>query len=294
MKVPARLRRNICDLHGQAGWEWLGRLPELLERCIAKWSLSPGRRYSNSSYSYITRVTRPDGTPAVLKLSFPGGHAIHEAAALRSFAGRGAVELFAHEPSVAALLLARAQPGQPLAELCAKDDQHATSVAASITRALQTEIHLLTGFPSVQTWQFDLERLSKLAHGHLSALVVDARAVMADLAASSSRHVLLHGDLHQFNILRAGDAWLAIDPKGIAGERECELAPFVLNPLRPDLAEILPRRIAQLCEELALDRHRAWAWTFVRAALAILWSLEDHGDAPAEWIACLRILRSTQ
>jgi streptomycin 6-kinase len=296
VKVPASLRRNILDLHGQAGREWLSRLPELLERCSAKWSLRLDRPYSNSSYSYVTRVTQPDGMAAVLKLSFPDEGAIQEAAALHKFGGRGTVELFAYEPSIAALLLARAQPGDPLAELSAIDDQQATSVVANVARALHREAPSADGFPCTDLWPLEIERLSNIVERNpsLRGLTADARAVVIELAASGSEHVLLHGDLHHFNILNAGEEWVAIDPKGIAGERECEIGPFVLNPIRPDLARILTRRMAQLCEELALDRRRAWAWTFVRAVLAILWALEDHGEAPAEWIECLQILRSIQ
>jgi streptomycin 6-kinase len=37
------------------------------------------------------------------------------------------------------------------------------------------------------------------------------------LAKMSALPVLLHGDLHQDNILSQGDDWLVIDPKGVIG-----------------------------------------------------------------------------
>lgn len=54
--------------------------------------------------------------------------------------------------------------------------------------------------------------------------------LVAELVASPASRLLLHGDLHQFNILAAGKEWLAIDPKGLIGERECEIGPLILNP----------------------------------------------------------------
>jgi len=45
--------------------------------------------------------------------------------------------------------------------------------------------------------------------------------------------VVLHGDLHHFNILSSGDRWLAIDPKGIIGEPEFEPAAYLENKIDP-------------------------------------------------------------
>ena len=129
----------------------------------------------------------------------------------------------------------------------------------------------------------------------LRALASDAASVAAELCSSPAPRVLLHGDLHQFNIVAAGSTWLAIDPKGVIGVRECEIGPLLLNPLAllhaPKTSEILGRRLTQLCAELGLDPQRARAWAFVRAVLAVLWALEDHGEAPVEWIACSQLLR---
>lgn len=47
-----------------------------------------------------------------------------------------------------------------------------------------------------------------------------------ELLASISNEVFLHGDLHHDNILKNDDHWLAIDPKGIIGDAEFEVAAF--------------------------------------------------------------------
>jgi len=44
-------------------------------------------------------------------------------------------------------------------------------------------------------------------------ILIDAK----HLAKISALPVLLHGDLHQDNILSHGDDWLVIDPKGVIG-----------------------------------------------------------------------------
>jgi streptomycin 6-kinase len=294
--VPTAFRRNILELHGTAGADWLERIPELLETCASQWSLSLGPIYSDASYSYVLRVVREDGVPGVLKLSFPGDDVGREASSLQAFGGRGAVALLAYDAVLGALLLSRAEPGDQLARLCEIDDEQATSIAAGVVRGLLRPAPTDTLFPSVDSWPSEIERLSyRIELRTLRALASDAASVAAELCSSPSPRVLLHGDLHQFNILSAGSTWLAIDPKGVIGEQECEIGPLLLNPIAllhaPNTSEILGRRLTQLCAELALDPQRAHAWAFVRAVLAVLWAFEDHDEVPAEWIACSQLLR---
>jgi streptomycin 6-kinase len=102
--------------------------------------------------------------------------------------------------------------------------------------------------------------------------------------------VLLHGDLHHENILAAGrQPWLAIDPKGLAGEPAYEIGALLRNPIPqlytwPDLDRITARRIDQLAEELTLDRERLIGWGLAQAVLSAWWNVEDHGR---EWDDCL-------
>lgn len=46
------------------------------------------------------------------------------------------------------------------------------------------------------------------------------------MLSSRKPFIFLHGDLHQDNILKQGNGWLAIDPKGVIGEAEFEIAAF--------------------------------------------------------------------
>jgi streptomycin 6-kinase len=220
-----------------------------------------------------------DGTPAVLKLAGPGDAADREAAALRAFDGRGAVRLLDYDPTAGALLVERAVPGHTLAGV---DEERAMSIGADVARKLAREPH--GPFPTVEDWRSDFARL-----GGLTPMASEASAVLDRLLGSMSQTFLLHGDLHHFNILANGDDWLAIDPKGLIGERECEIGPLVLNVVHePD---VVIRRIAQLSDELRLDRERARAWTFVRAILGVLWAIEDGVEVPMLWLDCAKALR---
>ena len=60
-------------------------------------------------------------------------------------------------------------------------------------------------------------------------LIPLARELYASLDVG--RDVLVHGDFHHHNILRAGDRHLAIDPKAMLGEPEFDVPSFLRNPL---------------------------------------------------------------
>lgn len=86
--------------------------------------------------------------------------------------------------------------------------------------------------------------------------------------------VVLHGDLHHGNILDFGTrGWLAIDPKGLLGERGFDYANIFTNP---DLAEptrpvaIEPETFTQrvnIVSEIArIERQRLLMWI-----VALVW-----------------------
>jgi streptomycin 6-kinase len=95
---------------------------------------------------------------------------------------------------------------------------------------------------------------------------------------------LLHGDLHHDNVLSATRApFLAIDPKGLAGEPAYEVGPYFYNPQpelkqHPNLVQLFEWRMAILVEHLQMDRERLIACAFAHSVLSAAWSIEDGDD----------------
>jgi len=108
-------------------------------------------------------------------------------------------------------------------------------------------------------------------------LVEQAETLFAQLIASMGEPMLLHGDLHHWNILSAErEPWLAIDTKGLVGEAEYEVGALLRNR---DLmsVQVLARRVDQLAEALGFDRDRIVAWGMAQGVLSAWWNYEDHG-----------------
>ncbi len=59
-------------------------------------------------------------------------------------------------------------------------------------------------------------------------IVIKSKHLRDDLLKSTTKEVLLHGDLHHDNILKNGDSWLVIDPKEFIGDLENKKGEFGL------------------------------------------------------------------
>jgi streptomycin 6-kinase len=195
------------------------------------------------------------------------------------------------------MLLERLQPGGPPAEV--GDDEEATLAAAGVMKKLWRPAPPDHGFPTVSDWARGFGRLRRRYGGGTGPmpgkLVSVAEALFAELLASEGGPLLLHGDLHQENILSAGrEPWLAIDPKGVVGEAAYDTAALLHNPVvaldAPDPRRLLERRLDVLSGELGLDRARVRAWGLAQAVLAAYWGLEDGGRVWEEALDFARLL----
>jgi streptomycin 6-kinase len=258
---------------------WLAALPALIERLARQWAIEIGPHFSNLQINYVASAALADGTPCVFKLSQFVDETLNEIAALRLWNGRGAARLLAAEPDVGALLVERLEPGTMLVEVADSDDDAATRIAAGLLRELWQPATPGHGLRPLESWcdAYDRNReaLSRGASGFPSELYRRADALRADLLVSTDRQMALHGDMHHYNVLCAQRApWLAIDPKGLVGDRCFDVCQFFRNP-RDVPPEVNRRRLDIFCGELGLDRARVKSWCFVHAMLDACWCYED-------------------
>ena len=91
--------------------------------------------------------------------------------------------------------------------------------------------------------------------------------------------MVLHGDIHHGNILDFGErGWLAIDPKGLFGERGYDYANLFCNPELSTCTrrERFLRQLAVVTQAANLDRQRLLMWIMAYAGLSAAWFLEDN------------------
>ncbi|HEY3189963.1 MAG TPA: aminoglycoside phosphotransferase family protein, partial [Solirubrobacteraceae bacterium] len=104
-----------------------------------------------------------------------------------------------------------------------------------------------------------------------------------ELCASAPARLVLHGDLHHDNVLRAErEPWLAIDPHGVVGDPGYDCGAMLYNPepwrREDDLLALVPARIEQLADGFGIPVDRVVAWGFVMGVLSEVWMAQSAGQ----------------
>jgi streptomycin 6-kinase len=249
----------------------------LVHAYLTRWRLIPDGEFLHTPSSSLVPV-RHDGLPAMLKVAH-GEEERRGAAVMVWWNGEGAARVLAHEGD--ALLMERAQcGGESLIDFAenGRDDEASRIICAAVAR-----LHAPRNLPLPETlvplerWFQALEPAATRHRGILRGSAVAAR----QLLATPREIVALHGDVHHGNILDFGDrGWLAIDPKGLLGERGFDYANTFCNP--DDEIATAPGRLARqasiVAEAANLDRTRLLQWILAYSGLSAVWSMEDDGD----------------
>jgi streptomycin 6-kinase len=265
---------------------WRESVPELLDDSAAHWGLTLGEAYPEGAAGHVVRATCADGMPAALKLVFPHREAEHEADALASWDGEGAVRLLERRDDGWAFVMERCEPGTLLA-------QSDAGLALDVLLGLLPRLWRTVGDPfhtladEVEIWLAEIPAAWELADRPIErALLDEAMEMLRELATSQGEEVLLHQDLHTDNVLAAErEPWLVIDPKPLRGEREFSVAPIVRDYVLGHSRRDVVHRLDLLTSELGLDRDRARWWTIGQTVAWMFESthLHDHVET-VEWL----------
>lgn len=193
--------------------------------------------------------------------------------------GEGAADVLEYEANT--ILMERAIGKQSLFTMAKNNqDDEASQIICDVVAKLHSvnKKPLPTSLVPLHIW-FRALNLAASQHGGVFS---KAALVAEELLKSQHENVVLHGDIHHQNILDFGvHGWLAIDPKGLLGDRGFDYANLFCNPdfdiaTKPGRLE---RQVTIVAEASGLERIRLMKWIFAYAGLSAAWSLED-GDSP--------------
>lgn len=248
-----------------------------------RWRLGAPLLIAETFSSCIWKVTRSDGSPAVVKSLKPIRDMEDERRGAHFLAwrrGEGAVRLLGRDR--ANMLVEFAGARHLTQELDEHGDDLATEIAADvIARLYSPSPHPAP--PGLQPLRRRFASLFMQAKADCGAdsgsLYVDAASVAERLLDNQHDVRPLHGDLHHDNIMLGQRGWLAIDPKGLLGDPGFDAANMFYNPLDRDALCREPERIAGMAAAFAATMKqeplRLLDHAFAYGGLSAAWHSED-------------------
>ncbi len=207
---------------------WIDELPDLVASLARDWEIEIGARFDEGTEALVAEAVMADGTPAVLKVLVPRGAGVadHEANVLRIAGGIGCPLLYRDDPDRGALLMERLGPSLFRLGLPYEQRLPILCDAASLIWRPANDSGLPTGAEKA-AWLID----------HITATWIELdepcaqRTIEHALACAQrrldshddERAVLVHGDVQQWNALRAGEGFKLVDPDGLLAEPEYDL-----------------------------------------------------------------------
>ena len=249
--------------------KWVQSLPSLIARFTTRWSLTAGSpfRAIDEGCAWVAPATDANGTPAVLKISFPHFEEEHEIHGLRFWDGEPTVRLLAADDELHVMLLERCVPGTSLREI---PEAEQDVVVAGLLRRMWRRPPAAHPFRFLETMLFhwSAEAESGIACAHDPSLAREGIELFHSLPRTATQRVLLATDLHAGNVLRSGRApWLVIDPKPFLGDPAYDATQHLLNCPERLLAQP-DRTIKNFAELLEVNTERVALWTFARVAVS--------------------------
>jgi streptomycin 6-kinase len=247
---------------------WLEVLPALASACAETWGLALEEPVDTPRALVV-----PAGD-AVLKLNAPShSDADHEADALDTWDGHGAVRLLARDDARRALVVERCRPGTILATLHPEAPTLVAGLLARLPRTAGAAAPFRLLADEADRWRTVVPCRWEAAGRPFEQALLD-RAVAVFASVDRSARALVNQDLHGWNVLAARrEPWLVIDPKPLLGELELDGVGLLRNAaFAGGTTEV--RRWLDALVGLGLDRDRLCGWGL---AHALAWGTDDEG-----------------
>jgi streptomycin 6-kinase len=276
--------------------------PAGLSRCVERWGITLGEPYADVyPGNLVYRCRLGDGTPAVIKTE-PDRLAEDEFLpgldALLLYGGRGMVRVLEAARDDRVVLMERVVPGETLWDAPIDDALEALASVMTKLRAVPPRGH---AFPDARSYHRAWPNHQRL-YGGVGPIDADlfeiGERLFVELCHSSAAPVVLHGDLHYGNVLSSDrEGWLAIDPKGVAGEPCYEVGDLFRNRVdelgdSADPVRAMRRRVETVAELTGFDPERIRGWALAQAVLSEVWTADKPARASHVDLRAARLLNS--
>ena len=236
--------------------DWLAKLPAYVEELAQRWNLTFGRVFADATEAFVVEA----GVDTVLKVGLPTAERASELTVLRLAAGDGCVKLLAADDELGAMLLERL--GRTLHTLELPVQQRHAILVDTAQRVWRRapRAALPSGADGARSLAAFIPEAYVAAGRPCTERAIEhalACAAAREAAHDDARAVLVHGDVHEWNVLEAADGWKLVDPDGLLAEPEYDLGVIMReDPLEDDLEA----RLALLVDRTGRDATAIREW----------------------------------
>ncbi len=255
--------QKITTVYGNKGKQWIAELPNLVTLIAKNWGLTDLKVVDNLSYNYILSGFQKSKS-IILKVGINKDEIAREVAALKAFAGFGAIEVL-HEIDNA-ILLERAISGVSLKSYSTTDNRAYIKICCNVMKRLhKIPMHAdyMNQFPHMHDWLTIIDKDWEIPKHYLTK----ARELKKQLLTTEITPTLLHGDLHWENILSNGNDWVVIDPKGVIGNPINEVWAFIMD---------VEKDAQCVAQAFNYDLKFVLSWYFIHLIMSACWNLQDN------------------
>ncbi len=246
---------------------------------LDRWHLTPdGEPVVTHSSNLLPVLWR--GKPAMLKLSADEAER-SGAAVMHWWDGHGAAKVYCHDAD--AIVLERAQGRRSLLAMAAEgeDDEASRILCDTVARLHAPRIAPKPPLIPLARWFRDLAP----AAGKYGGVLTECHDIATALVADPRDETVLHGDIHHGNVLDFREhGWLAIDPKGLVGERGFDYANIFANPELSTVTDPdrLRRQLPIISAAANIEPARLLGWIAAYCGLSAAWFLDDGMSSEAQ------------
>ena len=276
MDIPESARQGIYKYMGDKTDEFLSRLDERLEKYTDKWHLSDLSFMPTNTVNLLFSCMSGSYGNCVLKMCIPGPEVATEVNCLRTYDEKGYCKLWDYDLSDDILLLERIIPGEQMWAVA--DYRERARLMALTVKDLLVLYNGLEQYPTYLSWMEGIHRTLTNMGGLEDVIFYLNRAIdiYAELKKRHNRACLLHGDLHQENmLLNSKGGYTIIDPKGVIDDPVMETARFLMNESPCEDTKIY-EMVAIMSPIIGVSENDILRSMFVDAALSHSWCMEEH------------------
>jgi len=276
MNIPESSRSGIYKYLGDETDSFLSCVEKRIEKFTDEWKLNDFTFMQTDTVNLLYSCESELFGACVLKMCIPGPEVVTEINCLRAYDGKGYCKLHAYDTDEDVLLLEKVTPGNQMWDVgCCKERAR---LMGETIKNLQFTSNVQEQYPTYLSW---MERIHKTLtdRGGLEDVLFyldKAMEIYTELKHRHSKACLLHGDMHQENmLLNSFGGYTIIDPKGVVDDPVMETARFLMNETPCDESKI--REMATIMSPLInISESDILKSMYIDAALGNSWTMEEH------------------